>query len=436
MDSDELPIPSIEDLTHRTQKISCADNRLPITIPKQNPAQQSLLLIGKLISHRNFHAPIIFDIVNKAWKPSRRIQVKKIERNTFVFTFDHEADRDLAFNRRPWTIRGAHLILKIWNPELASSEIDFSRSPFWVQIHGLPPAWFNKENVELIGGKAGLVLEIDFSEDTRYHWKRFVRCRVNVNISEPLCPGIFLPRNDRNDIWISLKYERLPEFCFRCGVIGHCDSLCDSVQTLLSNEFGFMFPAYGEWMKIDNDKVPPGIYIKPPVVLHCNVPVTAVEECGSTDIAALKIKQTQPSQISNFSDLEAQADPSHSTSSIVDLAPPSQISNLADLETQAQTNPTHTATPLMAQIPSPNQKLTQHKPNDLQNVSPSSFLSPISAAEDHKRKQHPDSPEYQLNAYRLEKKAKKDARSSQFGGFHLPGAVVIEEGPNQPPPAL
>ena len=85
MDSDELPILSIEDLTHRTKKISCANNRLPLTITKQNLAQPSLFLIGKLISHRNFHAPIILDIVNKAWKPSRRIQVKKM-RGTSLFS--------------------------------------------------------------------------------------------------------------------------------------------------------------------------------------------------------------------------------------------------------------------------------------------------------------------------------------------------------------
>ena len=43
----------------------------------------------------------------------------------FVFTFEHVADRDLAFSRRPWTIRGAHLILKIWNQNLSYSEVDF-----------------------------------------------------------------------------------------------------------------------------------------------------------------------------------------------------------------------------------------------------------------------------------------------------------------------
>jgi hypothetical protein len=97
-----------------------------------------------------------------------------------------------------------------------------------------------------------------------------------VNIVAPLCPGIFLPRKDRSDIWISLKYERLPEVCFRCGIIGHMEYSCESEKILLSNEFGSKFPAFGEWLKTDNDKVPPGIYATPPVELLCVEPASIV----------------------------------------------------------------------------------------------------------------------------------------------------------------
>ena len=91
-----------------------------------------------------------------------------------MFIFEHEADLVLAFNRRPWTLRGAHLNLKMWNPDLSWKEIDFSLSAFWVQVHGLPPSWFNKEYVELIGGKVGSVLEVDIIAEPKILWRRFV----------------------------------------------------------------------------------------------------------------------------------------------------------------------------------------------------------------------------------------------------------------------
>jgi hypothetical protein len=65
-------------------------------------------------------------------------------------------------------------------------------------------------------------------------------------------------------MWISLKYERLLDVCFRCGSLGHTEAYCENERATLSNEFGFKFPAFGDLLKVDNDKVPPGIYEHPP----------------------------------------------------------------------------------------------------------------------------------------------------------------------------
>ena len=116
----------------------------------------------------------------------------------------------------------------------------------------------------MIGGKVGIVLEVDLIAEHRILWKSFVRCRVNINIAAPFCPGMFLPRSDRSDMWISLKYERLLDVCFRCGSLGHTEAYCENERATLSNEFGFKFPAFGDWLKVDNDKVPLGNYEHPP----------------------------------------------------------------------------------------------------------------------------------------------------------------------------
>jgi hypothetical protein len=103
---------------------------------------------------------------------------------------------------------------------------------------------------------------------------------VNINVNKPLCPGVFLPRYERTNIWISLKYERLPEFCFRCGIIGHTDVQCETNRVVLTNEFGRKFPAFGDWLHCGNDKTPPGLYEKPSVLpiltLMQDVPVPEV----------------------------------------------------------------------------------------------------------------------------------------------------------------
>jgi hypothetical protein len=94
----------------------------------------------------------------------------------------------------------------------------------------------------------------------RFFWRRFIRLRIEVDITKPLIPGVFLPRPELNDLWIGLKYEKLPEVCFRCGLIGHDSRFCGANHRKLSNQFGEKFIAYGPWLRSENELTPPGIY--------------------------------------------------------------------------------------------------------------------------------------------------------------------------------
>uniref|UniRef100_A0A2N9JBI5 CCHC-type domain-containing protein n=1 Tax=Fagus sylvatica TaxID=28930 RepID=A0A2N9JBI5_FAGSY len=94
----------------------------------------------------------------------------------------------------------------------------------------------------------------------RFFWRRFIRLRIEVDITKPLIPGVFLPRPELNDLWIGLKYEKLPEVCFRCGLIGHDSRFCGANHRKLSNQFGEKFIAYGPRLRSENELTPPGIY--------------------------------------------------------------------------------------------------------------------------------------------------------------------------------
>ena len=202
-------------------------------------------------------------MVSKAWNLRGTIKVSTMDKNHFVFSFDSATDLHYAYSKRPWTLKGAHLILREWQPHLSWDEIDFTTSTFWVQVHGLPSAWLLEDNIKQIGAKVGKVVKVDFVEGDRVHWRRFIRLRVEVDISKPLIPGVFLPRPGLNDLWISLKYEKLPEVCFCCGILGHDSRFCGSSQKKLTNQYGRKFVAFGPWLRSENTLTPPDIYDKP-----------------------------------------------------------------------------------------------------------------------------------------------------------------------------
>ena len=202
---------------------------------------------------------VVKEIIEKAWKLSHSIQVQRIDRNIFLFTFGHEVDRQLAFNRRPWTIKGAHLILKPWTPDLSWHEMDFSTSTLWVQIHGLPILWQMKDNINRIALWIGRIIDVDFTDEPKPHWKKFVRVRVEVDITIPLKSGMFLPRPGLPNLWIGLKYKKLFDLCYKYDSFGHVEKDCGHPKMLLSNKYGIKFPAFGDWHRTEYEKQPPDI---------------------------------------------------------------------------------------------------------------------------------------------------------------------------------
>lgn len=63
------------------------------------------------------------------------------------------------------------------------------------------------------------------------YWGRSARVRVTIDISRPLRGGVFLKVSGREDeIWISIQYKKLPDFCYCYGMIGTSKKECEDVH--------------------------------------------------------------------------------------------------------------------------------------------------------------------------------------------------------------
>ncbi|KAK9265652.1 hypothetical protein L1049_027327 [Liquidambar formosana] len=82
----------------------------------------------------------------------------------------------------------------------------------------------NEDVGKLIGNKFGEYIDMEHSGKGMC-WGQYLRIRVRLNVSKPLKRGSMLKLGGKM-MWVSFKYERLPIFCYYCGILGHADKNC------------------------------------------------------------------------------------------------------------------------------------------------------------------------------------------------------------------
>lgn len=94
-----------------------------------------------------------------------------------------------------------------------------------------------------MGKKIGKVEEMEIDE-LRECIGPFIRVRILVDITKPLKKVLLLEMENEEEILIPVLYEKLPEFCFCCGIIGHQYRICQSYKGQPKEQL-----AFGAWMK-------------------------------------------------------------------------------------------------------------------------------------------------------------------------------------------
>ena len=95
-----------------------------------------------------------------------------------------------------------------------------------------------------ISSKIGKVLEVD-KRAIQANQAKFLRLRVEMQLDKPLWRGGGYVKNDEGGrFWVGFRYERLPTFCYICGILGHDEKHCQasSLEQLSGRQ-------YGEWLK-------------------------------------------------------------------------------------------------------------------------------------------------------------------------------------------
>ncbi|KAJ4835933.1 hypothetical protein Tsubulata_021855 [Turnera subulata] len=213
------------------------------------------ILVGRVISgSRCFSVRVVADIMSRAWNVSKPMKVVEMKENTFLFTFEAEAERLRVFNNSPWSINGAHLCLREWSSDVVLNSVSFESLEFWVQVYGLPPHYMRLSKAERLVGLFSGISYINLPRDNTILWADFFLMKVQIDVNKPLPMGFYTKdRVEDVAIQVDFCYEDLGDFCFFCGKIGHLKKECSSsLVDKNTGKQGCRWEGYGPHLRVSH----------------------------------------------------------------------------------------------------------------------------------------------------------------------------------------
>jgi hypothetical protein len=210
-------------------------------------AKGKVCAVGKIIADHVIPKDSYKGPLSRVWRQEGSVSFKSLGENLFIVEFEIVWDKDRVLEGRPWLFDGLLVSVVDFDGTTPPSKMNFDKAAFWIRMFNLPLACMGKEIGYKIGSSVGLVEEVDVS-DGEAGWGEFLQVRVMVDVTKPLARGRMLHVKGQS-LWIDFKYERLPRFCFHCGVIRHGNGGCVGVLSR-NTPGGDEHLPYGQWLRV------------------------------------------------------------------------------------------------------------------------------------------------------------------------------------------
>ncbi|KAH9650355.1 CCHC-type domain-containing protein [Citrus sinensis] len=218
-------------------------------------------LVGKVLLIREVKKEGFKAALLPVWKIMKEIKIEELGDNIFIFQFGCEADKRKVLAGGPWHFDKALIVITKPAGLGEVTKKNFTHVSFWVQILNVPIMCMNTEMLRELGESIKRVEEVA-TDVTGACFGKYARLRISIDITKPLIKVLHLRHEDEDtmdreeqeegedsvnsekEIPMPVRYERLPDFCYVCGHVGHQYRECANYKNQLREEM-----AFGPWMK-------------------------------------------------------------------------------------------------------------------------------------------------------------------------------------------
>ncbi|KAK4392767.1 hypothetical protein Sango_2054500 [Sesamum angolense] len=203
--------------------------------------------IGRLLSHKPYHVEALKTILHSSLNPVKGMEITFLEHDRFLLKFSHNLDRKHVLASGPWAFEKNLIVLAAVAENENPAEVDLAWCDFHVRIHGLLIGKMTSNIALFIGSRIGRLTEFNQQKGSE-SWGSFMRIRLAIDVSKPLPRALKIRTVLGDEHLVTFTYERLPNFCYVCGRIGHIFKWCEQRFQAGFEDPGKNAP-YGPWLR-------------------------------------------------------------------------------------------------------------------------------------------------------------------------------------------
>ena len=195
----------MDELTKKWNGLSLSQREGPKFQMRSDLATTEYIIAAKFLTKRALNMDAIAATFQPLWRSKNGFRLKNLGNHIILFIFDSKTDVENIIANEPWSYDKNLMVLKRHEADFEVENLSFNLTHFWVQVHGISVRFMNNRVAEGLCETAGQVCHLQNAptEDGG----SFMRVRVLVDISQPLCRGRVIAFDDSREQWVTFKYE-------------------------------------------------------------------------------------------------------------------------------------------------------------------------------------------------------------------------------------
>lgn len=178
------------------------------------------LAIFNVHTTHQFSHSTLFNSMRTAWSTAQQVFFKPKGANLFIVQFSCLGDWKRVMDGGPWLFRNAAVVIQEYDGFSNVNDYKLDKIPVWARIEGvLDGLMRKKELAEKVARKVGEPPITMAVNEGFINTSKYLRARVFLDVGVPLVR--FVPITLRERKKYPVYYEKLPDFCNYCGLMGH-----------------------------------------------------------------------------------------------------------------------------------------------------------------------------------------------------------------------